>query len=86
MTTRRRTTGTGGKRAAIYIRVSSKEQVQGFSLAAQDRELTAFCAREGLDIVQRYADEGKSGLKIEGRESLQRLLADVKEGRAVVGS
>jgi DNA invertase Pin-like site-specific DNA recombinase len=41
-----------------------------------------YAARRGFQIVRTYADEGKSGLKIEGREAIQRLLADVAEGRA----
>ncbi len=33
-------------------------------------------------IIRTYADEGKSGLKIDGREALQRLLHDVQTGHA----
>lgn len=34
-------------RAGIYYRVSSEEQVQGYSLDAQRRALVAFCAAKG---------------------------------------
>ena len=33
-------------------------------------------------IVRTYADEGKSGLRLEGRDQLQRLIADVESGGA----
>jgi hypothetical protein len=29
----------------------------------------------GIEIVQTYADEGKSGLRIDGRQALQRLIS-----------
>ena len=35
-----------------------------------------------MEIVRTYADEGKSGLNIEGRESLRRMLDDVTSGNA----
>ena len=33
-------------------------------------------------MVRTYADTGKSGLQIEGREALQQLIRDVQEGNA----
>lgn len=36
----------------------------------------------GYDIVATYEDAGRSGLNIEGRPGLQRLLADVESGHA----
>ena len=36
----------------------------------------------GIQIVRTYADDGKSGLSIGGRASLQRLIADVESGAA----
>jgi DNA invertase Pin-like site-specific DNA recombinase len=38
--------------------------------------------RRGIEIVRTYADEGKSGLSVEGRDAFKRLIADVVEGRA----
>ncbi len=48
------------KRAAIYLRVSSEEQVAGYSLGAQERAAEAICRQNGWEIVARYRDEGKS--------------------------
>ena len=47
-------------RAAIYIRVSSEELVQGYSLDAQDRAGQIYCDAQGWGIVERYRDEGVS--------------------------
>ena len=47
-------------RAATYVRVSSEEQVDGFSLDAQRRAIAEFCQARGWDITHQYADEGKS--------------------------
>ncbi len=33
-----------------------------------------------LDIVKTYSDEGTSGLNIQGRDSLSRMIADVQSG------
>ncbi len=34
-------------RPAMYLRVSSKEQVEGYSLDSQERTIRAFCALQG---------------------------------------
>jgi site-specific DNA recombinase len=47
------------KRAGIYVRVSSEEQVDGYSLAAQERAAEAYCAQHGLEPVV-YREEGRS--------------------------
>ncbi len=48
-------------RAAIYIRVSTEDQArEGYSLAAQENVLRAFCKMRGYEIVEVYADEGIS--------------------------
>jgi len=35
-----------------------------------------------MTIVRTYADSGKSGLRIDGREALQRLIREVESGQA----
>ena len=47
-------------RAGIYYRVSSEEQVDGFSLDAQRCVLLDHCRAKGWQVVEEYADEGKS--------------------------
>jgi DNA invertase Pin-like site-specific DNA recombinase len=48
------------KRPACYCRVSSKEQVEGYSLDAQVRAIEAHCAAHGWPSPAIYADEGRS--------------------------
>ncbi len=70
-------------RAGIYYRVSSEEQVDGFSLDAQRRLLQEYCATKGWSIAEEYADEGKSarGDTIEKRPAFKRMMEDVEDGR-----
>jgi DNA invertase Pin-like site-specific DNA recombinase len=37
----------------------------------------AICRARGIEIVRTYADAGKSGLSVEGRDALKQLIADV---------
>jgi DNA invertase Pin-like site-specific DNA recombinase len=55
---------------------------QQYSTENQEDAIRRYAEARGFKIVRTYADEGKSGLRIEGREELQRLLADVKGGKA----
>ena len=70
-------------RAGIYARVSSDEQVEGFSLDAQRRVVTEFCAAREWRVVEEYVDEGKSarGDDLAKRPAFQRLMADAAAGR-----
>ncbi|NRP75476.1 hypothetical protein ILFOPFJJ_06399 [Ensifer psoraleae] len=38
--------------------------------------------KNSFEIVRTYADEGKSGLRLVGRDALQSLLSDVEGGQA----
>lgn len=72
-----------GKRAALYVRVSSEEQVEGYSLPAQRRAIEEYCRSHGYAIVQRYADEGKSGRSddLAKRPAFKQMLDDADAGR-----
>jgi site-specific DNA recombinase len=69
-------------RAALYVRVSSEEQVQGYSLDAQDRAGRLFCDAHGWEIVRTYRDEGKSARTddLGKRPAFQHLLNDAEVG------
>ena len=67
-------------RAAQYLRMSTDPQK--YSIENQAEVIAAFAASRGLTIVRTYADEGRSGLDINGREALQNLIDDVRNGRA----
>lgn len=55
---------------------------QKYSTENQSEAIRAYAEKRGIEIVQTYADAGKSGLKIEGRDALKRLIADVTSGNA----
>jgi len=42
--------------AVLYVRVSSKDQEQGFSIPAQRQLLTEYAAEKGLRIIQQFED------------------------------
>jgi DNA invertase Pin-like site-specific DNA recombinase len=67
-------------RAAQYVRMSTEHQK--YSTENQAEIIGVYAAARGIEIVRTYADEGKSGLNIDGREALQELIADVTSGRA----
>ena len=68
------------KRAAEYVRMSTDHQK--YSTDNQTAEIRAYAPRRGFEIVRTYADEGKSGLSIDGRDSFQQLLTDIQSGNA----
>lgn len=47
-------------KAAAYARVSTADQVDGFSLSAQLRAIRAHCASQGWTLAAEYTDEGVS--------------------------
>ena len=67
-------------RAAQYVRMSTEHQK--YSTENQGDVIREYAARRGFEIVRTYADDGKSGLKMEGRDSLRALIDDVQDGRA----
>lgn len=67
-------------RAAEYVRMSTEHQQ--YSTENQADKIREYAAKRGIQIIRTYADEGKSGLRIDGREALQRLLRDVETGQA----
>jgi DNA invertase Pin-like site-specific DNA recombinase len=66
--------------AATYVRMSTEHQQ--YSTENQIEAIEAFAVVKGFQIVRRYADEGRSGLRLDGREGLQALLWDVESGNA----
>lgn len=67
-------------RAAQYVRMSTEHQQ--YSTKNQSDKIREYAARRNIEIVRTYADEGKSGLRIDGRQALQQLIADVQSGKA----
>jgi DNA invertase Pin-like site-specific DNA recombinase len=69
-------------RAAIYVRVSSTDQLDGFSLDAQLRSARDYCAQRGWIVAHEYAEEGKSARPsdLRRRPEFSRLLTDADGG------
>ncbi len=65
-------------RAAEYVRMSTEHQQ--YSTENQADKIREYARVQGIEIVRTYADDGKSGLNIGGRKSLQQLLGDVDAG------
>jgi len=55
---------------------------QQYSTENQADAIRQYAARRGFEIVRTYADEGKSGLNIGGRDALKQLIEDVQNGTA----
>lgn len=66
------------KRAAAYVRVSSEEQTEGWSLDGQETQIREYAARNDYEIVQVYRDE-TSGSQ-EKRPGFDRMLLDAHAG------
>jgi DNA invertase Pin-like site-specific DNA recombinase len=75
-----RSAGQMRLRGAQYVRMSTDHQK--YSTENQADAISAYAARRGIDIVKTYADEGKSGLSIDGRDALKKLIDDVQSGAA----
>jgi DNA invertase Pin-like site-specific DNA recombinase len=72
--------GSLAGRAAEYVRMSTEHQQ--YSTENQRDRIRDYATRRGFEIVRTYADEGKSGLRIDGRQALQNLISDVVNGNA----
>jgi DNA invertase Pin-like site-specific DNA recombinase len=70
---------SGGIRAAQYVRMSTEHQK--YSTENQSDAIARYAAQRGLTLVRTYADHGKSGLRLDGRNALKQLIEDVRSGR-----
>ena len=68
-------------RTAIYIRVSTEEQVkEGYSISAQKQKLKAYCIAQDWVVCGFYVDEGISAKDMK-RPQLQQMIKDIQEGK-----
>lgn len=68
------------RRAAQYVRMSTDHQ--RYSIENQKRAIAEYAARHEIEIVRTYADEGRSGLTLKGRDALKLLISDVQNERS----
>ena len=66
-------------RCACYVRVSTDNQLENYSIKEQTERLTAFCKAKDYLIVKFYTDGAFSGGSI-NRPALQQMLGDIEKG------
>jgi DNA invertase Pin-like site-specific DNA recombinase len=65
--------------AAAYVRMSTEHQQ--YSTSNQMDAIRDYAKHRGMQIAKEYSDEGKSGLNIQGRDSLAQMIQDVQNGQ-----
>ncbi len=70
-------------RAALYARVSSEEQVEGYSIDAQRRAFKGLCESKQWEAYFEYIDEGKSARtdNINKRPAFKEMVIDALAGK-----
>lgn len=73
------------RRAIGYARVSSLAQALGTSLEDQQRRIRAHAKARGLVVAKMYVEAESAGRKkLEQRHQMRALMADLREGDAVI--
>ena len=67
-------------RACGYIRVSSEDQVEGYSLAYQTEAIQSYC-RDRYKLDRIYEEPGVSGKTVHKRDAFQQMYHDCLDGR-----
>ncbi len=71
-------------KVAVYIRVSTEEQArEGYSLAAQEQVLTAYCTAYDLEIFKIYVDDGYSGRNTR-RPAYRQMIMDIDQWDSIL--
>ncbi|MFN3077270.1 MAG: recombinase family protein [Alphaproteobacteria bacterium] len=68
-------------RAAQYVRTATVDSNRSTG-NSQESAIREFAAWSGVEIVRTYADDGKSGLTLDGRDALRQMFQDVESGDA----
>ena len=55
---------------------------QCYSTENQREAIQRYAVQHGMEVVRTYTDEGKSGLSLEGRDALKKLISDVQSGQS----
>lgn len=66
--------------AVAYVRMSTDHQK--YSTENQLDVIRSYAAARGLQILRIFEDSGRSGLRLDGREALQRLMSVVQSSHA----
>ena len=74
----------GPQRVAQYVRMSTEHQ--RYSTENQAVVIAKYAKDHGMIVVRTFADDGKSGLNLEGRAGLLQMLSEIQDGRADFGA
>jgi len=66
--------------AAMYVRMSTDHQK--YSTENQETAIREYAEKRNIEIIEIFADQGKSGLDIQGRDALKNLISTVENGLA----
>src|SRR3989338_3150961 len=75
---------SGKKKAVMYIRVSSEEQVENFSLGTQEELCRRDAKYKGYEIAEVFREEGKSAKTIIGRPVLLQMIEFCRKNKKEV--
>jgi predicted site-specific integrase-resolvase len=65
-------------RAATYVRMSTDHQQ--YSIENQMQIISEYANARGIEIIHTYCDAARSGVTLNRRDGLRRLISDVREG------
>ena len=74
----------GPQRVAQYVRMSTEHQ--RYSTENQAVVIAKYAKDHGMIVVRTFADDGKSGLNLEGRAGLLQMLSEIQDGKADFGA
>jgi DNA invertase Pin-like site-specific DNA recombinase len=75
------TNNFGQKQAIMYLRVSTEEQVDNFSLGTQEKLCKQEAERRWMGIIKIFREEGRSAKTISGRPVLIEMLDFCKKNK-----
>src|SRR3989344_2742509 len=71
--------------AVLYLRVSTKEQMEGTSIAFQREACFRYAEQKGLKVLKTFVEEGESA-KVADRTQLRKLLEFCRVNRGKVNA
>lgn len=73
-------------KAVIYLRVSTEEQVENYSLGTQEGICRKEADKRNIEVAMTFREEGRSAKTITGRPVLMEMLAYCKKHKREIGS
>lgn len=74
------------EKAVVYIRVSTEEQVENYSLGTQEEICRKEAEKRKLEVVKVFREEGRSAKTITGRPTLIEMLEYCRKHKREIGS